>query len=230
MRRTIIALFLILLSVSVGTSLAQKQEYVGQYDAFVGYSYLTTPNMNLSERGFQAQFGYNYRRWVALGIDTSYFGGGSSLTVSQLNNATLVKLAPILPYLPAGYTVWTPYHANTYTITGGPQLNYRGFKWVTLFVHPDIGAMYQSIQVNPPDPIMAGIVKSLLGPSMKTSQWVPFYGIGGGVDINASKHVGIRLTSDWVYTQLFDNLLKNPQYTWRMSASPTFRFGKNVPK
>jgi hypothetical protein len=33
-----------------------------------------------------------------------------------------------------------------------------------------------------------------------------------------------------VYTQLFQNLLKNPQYTWRMSASPTFRFGKNVPK
>ena len=126
--------------------------------------------------------------------------------------------------------MWSPYHANTYTITGGPQFNYRGFKWVTLFVHPDLGAMYQSIQVNPPDPIMGSIVKGLIGPSMKTSQWVPFYGVGGGVDINVSKHVGIRLTSDWVYTKLFDNLLRDPQYTWRMSASPTFRFGKNVPK
>jgi hypothetical protein len=186
--------------------------------------------MNLAQRGFQGQFGYNWRRWVALGVDTSYFGGGSSLTVNELNNATLAKLAPILPHLPPGYTVWAPYSANTFTITGGPQFNYRGFKWFTLFVHPDLGAMYQSVQVHPQDPIITGIVTGLLGKSMKTTEWVPFYGIGGGIDINASKHVGIRLTSDWVYTQLFDNLLKNPQYTWRMSASPTFRFGKNVPK
>jgi len=213
----------------VVTCLAQKQEYVGQYDAYFGFAYLTTPNMNLDERGWQAQFGYNYRRWVALGFDTSYFGGNSSLTVPQLNNATLAKLAPVLPYLPAGYTVWTPYHANTYTITGGPQFNYRHFKYVTLFIHPDIGAMHQTVQVHPPDLIMAGIVKGLLGPSMQTSQWVGFYGVGGGFDINASKHVGIRVQSDWVYTNLFDNLLRNPQYTWRMSASPTFRFGKNVP-
>ncbi len=230
MRRSILIFLLLLLSLSVVTCVAQKQEYVSQYDAYFGFAYLTTPNMNLDERGWQAQFGYNYRRWVALGFDTSYFGGNSSLTVPMLNNATVAKLAPVLPYLPPGYTVWSPYHANTYTITGGPQFNYRHFKYVTLFIHPDIGAMYQMITVHPPDPIMSGIVSQLIGPSMKTSQWVGFYGVGGGVDLNVSKHVGIRLQSDWVYTNLFDNLLKNPQYTWRMSASPTFRFGKNVPK
>jgi len=230
MRRSILIFLLLLLSLSVVTCVAQKQEYVSQYDAYFGFAYLTTPNMNLDERGWQAQFGYNYRRWVALGFDTSYFGGNSSLTVPMLNNATVAKLAPVLPYLPPGYTVWSPYHANTYTITGGPQFNYRHFKYVTLFIHPDIGAMYQMITVHPPDPIMSGIVTQLIGPSMKTSQWVGFYGVGGGVDLNVSKHVGIRLQSDWVYTNLFDNLLKNPQYTWRMSASPTFRFGKNVPK
>jgi hypothetical protein len=230
MRRSILIFLLLFISLSAVTCLAQKQEYVGTYDAYVGYAYLTTPNMNLAQRGFQAQFGYNWKRWAALGIDTSYFGGGSSLTVPQLNNATIAKLAPILPHLPPGFTVWAPYHANTYTITGGPQFNYRHFKYVTLFVHPDIGAMYQSVQVQPPNPIMGSIVKSLLGPSMGTSQWTAFYGVGGGLDLNVSKHVGIRMQSDWVYTQLFDNLLRNPQYTWRMSASPTFRFGKNVPQ
>jgi hypothetical protein len=65
---------------------------------------------------------------------------------------------------------------------------------------------------------------------MKTSQWTPFYGVGGGFDVNVTKHVGLRFQSDWVYTKLFDNLLANPQHTWRVSASPTFRFGKNVPK
>jgi hypothetical protein len=230
MRRSIFFLLLIFLSLSVITCVAQKQEYVGQYDAYVGYAYLTTPNMNLAQRGFQAQFGYNWRRWAALGFDTSYFGGGSSLTVPMLNNATLAKLAPILPYLPPGFKVWTPYTANTFTITGGPQFNYRGFKYVTLFVHPDIGAMYQSVKVQPPNPIMGQIVQTLLGPSMSTNEWVAFYGVGGGFDVNVSKHVGLRFQSDWVYTQLFSDLLKNPQYTWRMSASPTFRFGKNVPK
>jgi hypothetical protein len=213
----------------VVTCVAQ-QEYVGQYDAYFGFAYLTTPNMNLAQRGWQAQFGYNYRRWLALGFDTSYFGGNSSITLPQLNNATLAKLAPILPLLPPGYTVWAPYHANTYTLTGGPQFNYRHFKYVTLFIHPDIGAMHQSINVHPQDLIMTGIVTGLLGPSMKTSQWSGFYGVGGGVDLNVSKHVAIRLQSDWVYTTLFQDLLRNPQYTWRMSASPTFRFGKNVPK
>ena len=230
MRRLISILLLLILSLSAVTCVAQKQEYVGQYDAYFGFAYLTTPNMNLDERGWQAQFGYNYRRWVALGFDTSYFGGNSSVVPSQLNNATLAKLAPIFPYLPQGYNLYVPYHANTYTITGGPQFNYRGFKWVTLFIHPDIGAFHQSIQVRPQDPIVAGIAKGLLGSSMSTSQWTAFYGVGGGFDVNVSKHVGLRFQSDWVYTNLFDNLLKNPQHTWRMSASPTFRFGKNVPK
>ena len=65
---------------------------------------------------------------------------------------------------------------------------------------------------------------------MKTWQWTPFYDVGGGFELNVSKHVGLRFQSDWVYTQLFQNLLSNPQSTWRMSASPTFRLGKNVPK
>ena len=230
MRRSILIFLLLFISLSVVTCLAQKQEYVGTYDAYFGYAYMTTPNMNLDQRGWQGQFGYNWKRWLALGFDTSYFGGNSSLNVTQLNNATLAKLAPIAPYLPPGYTIWTPYHANTYTITGGTQFNYRHFKYVTLFIHPDIGAMHQSVTPHPPDPIMASIVTSLIGPNKTTSEWVPFFGVGGGVDLNVSKHVGLRFQSDWVRTAFFSDLLKNPQYTWRMSASPTFRFGKNVPK
>lgn len=230
MGRSIVIVLLVLLSLSVVTCLAQKQEYVGRWDASFGFSYMTTPNMNLDQRGWHGQFGYNWNRWLAVGFDTSYFGGGSSVTVPQLNNATLVKLAPIFPYLPAGYTVYAPYHANTYTITGGPQLNYRGLKWTTLFIHPDIGAMHQSVQVKPIDPIQAAIAKSLLGSSMKTSEWVPFFGVGGGVDLNFTKHVGVKLNADWVRTTFFNDVLKNPQYTWRLSVLPTVHFGKNVPQ
>lgn len=230
MRRSIFILSFLLIALAIVPCFAQKQEYVGQYDAYFGFAYMTTPNMNLAQRGWQGQFGYNYRRWLALGFDTSYFGGNSSLGVSQLNNATLGKLAPILPLLPPGYNIWTPYHANTYTITGGPQLNYRGFKYLTLFIHPDIGAMHQTVKLHPPDPIMGQIVTALVGPSMEVSQWTGFYGVGGGADVNVTKHMHIRLTSDWVYTAFFQDVLKNPQHTWRMSASPTFSFGKNVEK
>src|SRR5664279_3147477 len=121
MRRSTVIFLLVFLSLSVVTCVAQKQEYVSQYDAYIGYAYLTTPNMNLDERGFQAQFGYNYRRWVALGFDTSYFGGSSSLTVPMLNTATKTKLAAGLAPLyaagliPPGYVIYAPYHANTFT-------------------------------------------------------------------------------------------------------------------
>jgi len=230
MRRSSFILVLLLLSLSVVTCLAQKQEYVGQYDAYFAFAYMTTPNMNLDQRGWHGQFGYNWKRWLALGFDTSYFGGNSSLTASELNNQTLAKLAPILPYLPPGYVIWTPYHANTYTITGGAQLNYRHFKYVTLFIHPDIGAMHQSVTPHPPDPIMAGIVTGLIGPGKTVSEWVPFYGVGGGVDVNVSKHMALRFHADWVRTAFFSDILRDPQHTWRLSASPTFRFGKNVPK
>ena len=62
MRRSAFFLLLIFLSLSVVTCVAQKQDYVSQYDGYFGFAYLTTPNMNLAQRGWQAQFGYNYRR------------------------------------------------------------------------------------------------------------------------------------------------------------------------
>jgi hypothetical protein len=52
----------------------------------------------------------------------------------MLNNATIGKTG-------ADFTHWRP------------AFNYRGFKYVTLFIHPDIGAMYQCVQVQPTNPL-----------------------------------------------------------------------------
>jgi len=49
--------------------------------------------------------------------------------------------------IPANYQLWAPFNATTQTFTAGPQLNYRHFKKVTLFVHPSIGAIHEYIAI-----------------------------------------------------------------------------------
>jgi hypothetical protein len=70
---------------------------------------------------------------------------------------------------------------------------------------------------------IAGLV-----PGGKKSDKVMFYGVGGGVDFNVSKHVGIRTHFDWVHCFLFENFLEKSRNSFRYSIGPTFRFGGNV--
>ena len=232
MRRSKYFFLSALLFIFTVTCVAQ-QEYVGQWDAYVGYAFLQTPNQNLFQSpGVHTQFGYNWKPWLAMGFDYTYATGSSGITVNQLNNATKAKLAPIVPFLPPGYFptyVYAPYNATTYTITGGPQLNYRKMRSVTLFVHPDIGYYHQSVGLHSNDPIMVQIIGTLV-PGSKTSDSGVFYGVGGGFDANFTKHFGIRAQADYVYTSLFSNLLNSGQNTIRFSIGPTVHFGKNIMK
>ncbi len=100
---------------------------------------------------------------------------------------------------------------------------------MTLFVRPDLGAIHEMATLKPVDPIQTLIVGAL-APGGKKSDTTYFYGVGGGFDLNASKHVAVRVTVDYVHTFLFDDLLANARNTVRISVGPTFRFGKNVEK
>ena len=228
----ILCLFLILTS---GAAFAQ-QDYVGRYDVYGGFSFLSTPKLNLFERGFHGQGGFNLNRWLALGFDFSTFDGHSSLFPVQLNTETQAKLAPAMAALiaagkvPPGYTLYVPYNVRTYTYAAGPQLNYRHFKQVTFFIHPSLGAMHQDTSARPNDLIQTVIVGGLLGKSMKTSDTVMFYGIGGGIDLNVHKNVSIKLHTDFVHTKLYSDLLAGGENNVRFSVGPVFHFGKNVAK
>src|ERR1017187_5131993 len=90
----VLGLFLLLTAVSCFS----QQTDVRQFTAFGAYSYLATPSLNLTQRGFDGDFGVNVRSWVSLGFDFSYDSGHSSLLPSYLNAATQAKLAPYLPY------------------------------------------------------------------------------------------------------------------------------------
>ena len=207
-----------------------QQDYVGRYDVYGGFSFLSTPKLNLFERGFHGQGGFNLNHWLALGFDFSTFDGHSSLFPSQLNTNKQAQLAPFLGLLPPGYTLCVPYNVRTYTYAAGPQFNYRHFKQITFFIHPSLGAMHQDTTARPKDPIQTAVVAGLLGPKPKTSDTVVFWGVGGGIDLNVHKNVSFKLHTDFVHTKLYSGLLNAGENDVRFSVGPVFHFGKNVAK
>jgi hypothetical protein len=82
----------------------------------------------------------------------------------------------------------------------------------------------------PSTDLIARSVVASLAPSGEKTNWVMFYGVGGGVDFNFSKHVGLRVQADLVRDHLFDDLLKDARNTVRFSIGPCFNFGHNIVK
>lgn len=226
----LLAFLFVLFMVPANAQAQQAQPYVGRFDAFTGFSYMASPSFNLYQRGFNGEFGYNVTRWLALGGDFSVLDGNSSILPQELTPSLQQALgAEIagLGGLPPGYSLYVPFNAKTYTYAAGPQINFRQLKAVTFFVRPDLGAIHENATLNPKDPIQT-LVVSHLAPSGNKTDTTVFYGVGGGFDVNASKHVALRVTVDYVHCFLFQDLLKDARNTVRISVGPTFRFGKNV--
>lgn len=228
-------LFLAMLLVSLSVCAFAQQSYVGRYDMYAGFSYLDTPELNLMERGFITQEGININKWLAFGIDYSVMDGHSTIFPSEIKQSVLTgKLLPLLGSLPPGaippgYSLFVPYNSTTSTFTAGPQLNYRHFKKVTLFIHPDIGAIHETVTPRPKDPIQTGVVR-VLAPAGKISDLTYFYGVGGGTQYHVTKHIGVRFTFDFVHVYLFSDLLKNSRNAYRFGIGPYFNLGENVAK
>ncbi len=221
MRKVLIAALLL----SLPSFVFAQQEYVGRYDAYAGFSYLDSPQLNLEQRGFNTQVGVNVRRWLAFGFDYSIQQGKGTLLPSELKPS----LQLLLPPVPGLYV---PFSATTQTYTGGPQLAYRHFKKATLFVHPSIGAIHEHINLEPDNPTNTAVVQGLLGLGVLSttapSDTTYFYGFGGGADFNATKHVHFRCDVEFVHVFLFSGLLENSRNSVRVSIGPTFNFGWNI--
>jgi len=204
-----------------------QQDYVPRFDAFTGFSYLNSPKLNLAERGFNAEFGVNVNRWLALGGDYSIFTGHSDITPADLK-PSLVAALPPPNLLPPGIALALPFDSTTYTFSAGPQFNFRQLKWVTFFARPAFGGMHETATLKPTNPVLVLLVQQI-APSGKKSDLEPFYGVGGGFDINASKHLGLRVGFDYVHVNLFSDVLAEGRNSLRVSVGPTFRMGPNVP-
>jgi len=237
-RASALGTLLIVVSVALllaASPVAAQQTYVSQFDVFAGYAFLNSPHIGLFENGFQAQFGYRPKPWYSLGFDFSRSTGDLVLTPDLLPTALSQPiLGAITQYiaakiLPPGYTLAVPAHSTSLTFAIGPQLAYRHFSHLTLFIRPSVGAIHEEAVPHPGDAFATSIANEL-APSGKKMDWQGFYGFGGGFDILFSKHVGIRTQADLVWDHLFNDVLADGRWTVRFSVGPCFNFGKNIVK
>ncbi|MBV8828556.1 MAG: hypothetical protein JO108_04955 [Acidobacteriaceae bacterium] len=212
-----------------------EQTYIGRFDAYGGFMYFDSPHINLAERGFHFQGGVRARTWLSLGFDFTTDTGHTSLgadlfTVSlQQQIGALLEQLAAAGKLPPGYTVSLPISSSTQTYAAGPQFAFHRWSRVTLYVRPDFGAIHETATLHPQDPIATGIVAQL-APSGKKTDWTPFYGFGGGADVNITKHFALRLNADFVHDHLFSDVLRDGRNTYRLAIGPAFQFGQNVRK
>ncbi len=221
--------------VSIAPSALGEQSYVSRFDLFAGYTFLDSPSVGLFDNGFHFQFGVRPKTWYSLGFDYSVSSGSLTLTPNLLTPALQDQLTGLFQelaatgQLPAGYSLSVPTHSFTQTFTGGPQLAYRHFSKITLFIRPSVGAIHETATPHPTDQIATLVVSQLAPTGTKTDTTI-FYGFGGGVDFILSKHFSLRVQDDLVYDHLFSNLLKNGEMTTRFSIGPCLNFGKNIRK
>lgn len=200
-----------------------QQPDINRYTLFTGFDYMVSPARNLTERGFESDFGVTAKPWLGLGVDVGIITGAGTISGSETVYAPAVNglLGP-----GAAGSLHVPFNSNTYTFAAGPQFYLRKWEKITFLVRPGFGGMHESADITFPAslaPIFQ--VLQLAPPSAHQTDTELFFGVGGGVDINVTRAVGLRFTTDWVNTHLFSNLLTPRQNYVRFAIGPTFRWG-----
>jgi hypothetical protein len=227
--------------------LSGQQSYVTRFDFYAGYGFLDSPKVNLFENGAAFQIGVRPTTWLSLGFDYTVAAGDLSLTPAQLLPALQAQLQTAIgegiaagvfpPPTSYNYTaLYVPAHSKTQTFALGPELVYRHFSKVTLFLRPVYaGIIHETATPKPQDPVVQALVFGVPGlpgliptPSKTDSVW--FIGFGGGFDILFGKHFAWRTQADMVYDHLFPDLLQDGRLTARFSCGPAFNFGPNIKK
>ena len=207
-----------------------QQDDINRYAVFTGFDYMVSPARNLTERGFDVDFGIIVKPWLGLGGDFSAIGSNVLSGAGTLNGSDTV-LAPLLTAAaalgaPPPSAVEVPFTSTTYTFAAGPQFYLRKSARLTLFARPGFGGIHESATLNLP-PQLGPLLASLGAPVPGAHQTdtTVFFGLGGGFDLNVSRPVGVRFAVDWVNTHLFSYLLTDRQNYIRFSVGPVFRWG-----
>lgn len=208
--------------------------YINRYTLYTGFDYMISPARNLTQRGFDTDFGLTVKPWLGLGADFSASGnaiisGGGTINGSETVYAPTVNAAnqqyPTL--IPPANQITVPFKSSTYTLAVGPQFYIRKWRKITFLARPGLGAIHESADLTfPPQlPPLFEFLK-IPPPNPKQTDWTWFVGLGGGFDLNLSRHVGVRVTADWINTHLFSSLLTDRQNYGRFTIGPVWRWGE----
>jgi hypothetical protein len=200
------------------------QTEINHYTLFTGFDYMLSPARNLTERGFESDFGVTVKPWLGMGVDVGILSGAGTITGTET-----VYAAPVDGLLGPGAAsqLHVPFNSDTYTFAAGPQFYIRKWEKVTFLIRPGFGGMHEKADITFPGylgPIFQGL--RIAPPSAHQNDTQLFFGLGGGFDLNLSRRIGARFAADWVNTHLFSNLLVPRQNYVRFSVGPTFRWGK----
>ena len=206
-----------------------QQTNINRYTLFTGFDYMISPARNLTERGFEADFGVTLKPWLALGGDFGAMGDGTISGAGTINGSETVY-APAVNQsglLPGGAnSINVAFKSTTYTFAAGPQFYLRKWDKVTFLARPGFGGIHENADIAfPPTLVPLFTYLQIPLPNSHQSDTQLFFGLGGGLDVNVSKKVGARFAVDWVNTHLFSNLLVPRQNYIRFSIGPTFRWG-----
>jgi hypothetical protein len=223
-------LFCAVILIFVFPALAQQTD-ISKYTLFTGFDYMISPARNLTERGFEADFGVTMKPWLALGGDFGALGadvisGAGTINGSETIYAPLLTGAESLGAPPPN-TVHVPFKSTTYTFAVGPQFYLRKWERFTLFARPGFGGIHENANFSLPPQL--GLLLQILGanvPAAHQTDTTIFFGLGGGFDVKVNRRVGVRFATDWVNTHLFSNLLTQRQNYVRFSVGPVWHWGK----
>ncbi|MGB7847455.1 MAG: hypothetical protein WBL63_17710 [Candidatus Acidiferrum sp.] len=211
----------------------QGDTNINRYTIYTGFDYMLSPARNLTQRGFDVDFGVTAKPWLGLGGDFSASGngiisGGGTINGSETVYAPKLTAAnALMPFVPLPNSIYVPFKSTTYTFAVGPQIYIRRFKQVTFLIRPGLGGIHESANLTLPPAL--GQLFPLLQipvPASHQTDTTYFLGLGGGFDLNLSRRVGFRFTADWINTHLFSDLLSNRQNYVRFTVGPTFRWGQ----
>src|ERR1700740_1626629 len=98
--------------------LAQQSEInrdINRYTLFTGFDYMISPARNLTERGFEADFGVTAKPWLGLGSDFSVMGSDVISGAGTISGGETI-FAPVLSQvgLPPN-ALHVPFQSTTYT-------------------------------------------------------------------------------------------------------------------
>jgi opacity protein-like surface antigen len=198
---------LVVLAVAVMLPLALMAQESPKAEVFGGYSLLRNSGNNLN--GWEAQGTANFTPHFGITADFS----GNYHTVGSLSPFT-------------GTTISANQRLYNYLI--GPKVT-AAFDRFSVFGHGLFGVAHSSLGAGVTLPIIGGVSTGL------TSANAFAMALGGGVDIELSRHVALRAGQlDYLYTRfnptdalstgLFSNSLSGHQNSFRYSTGIVFRF------